>query len=195
MMQGGIIVGIGWCLGVRTNVFPAPHAAKMCVEGLGRGKIAESFGGGSETLLEKTTPASGIDEEPGGQANRFACALSAKEKASRGPLWSGELRLVEVLDVLSLGFANQEMIEIGAVPVRICDVIVWAGRDQQLIGRFGRVSPGQAKGMMVKGETSFQAAGNLGVGLLPGAPLSERKQTGESIAMRQFFEQQIGQGS
>src|SRR6266581_6701634 len=47
--------------------------------------------------------------------------------------------------------------------------------------------------VMIKSEPAFQAARDFGMRALPTAPLGERQQRRQSVALRQFFEEQVRQ--
>ena len=46
---------------------------------------------------------------------------------------------------------------------------------------------------MVEGEAALEAAGYVGMGLLPGSPLCQGTNGGEIVAGGEVFEQQIGE--
>ncbi len=75
------------------------------------------------------------------------------------------------------------------------DGVVGTGGDEEFVGVTGCGQPGLAGRMMIEGETPFEAAGDVGMGCLPGAPTGEGAQVGEVEAVGKLFEQQVGDGS
>src|SRR5215203_3590157 len=67
-----------------------------------------------------------------------------------------------------LRFVHEKVIEIGAVPVRVGNLVVRAGCHQELI--------------------VAAAGGDLGIAALPGPPLGQRQEAGQVVARRQLFQ-------
>ena len=101
--------------------------------------------------------------------------------------------MVEVFHAERLRFANEEVIEIRAIPMRVRDLITWAGGDKQLVAPLRIVEERFFKLMLIKRKTALQSAGDLRIGLLPASPLGQWQQTRQIVSQRQFFEQQVGQ--
>ena len=85
------------------------------------------------------------------------------------------------------------MIEVGAVPVRIGDIVVGAGGDEKLFVPGGRCVSGIVEVVMVEGKAALQAAGDPGISPLPGSPLRERPHGRQIVTITELFEKQVGE--
>ena len=129
-----------------------------------------------------------------GDAHGAAVAL-AFERSCTSPSWRSavEPRLVEVDGARGLGLLRERVIEVRPVPVRVGDLVVRARRDQQLPLAFGVVGERLARAMEEEGEAALQAARDVRSRPLPRAPLRERPDPRQVVAVRQLLEQQVGQ--
>src|SRR5580658_2909709 len=102
---------------------------------------------------------------------------------------------IEEIHAKLLRLLNKEMIEVGPIPMCVCNLIVWAGGNEQLILslRIGRSR--NSKCMAVEGKTAFQAARDVRISPLPTTPLRKRSQRGQVIADRQLFKKESGERS
>ena len=77
--------------------------------------------------------------------------------------------------------------------MRIGDVVVRARRHQQLPLVVGAVCERVATLVEEKREPALQTAGDIWTRPLPGAPLGERANPRQIVAVRQLLEQEVGE--
>jgi hypothetical protein len=102
-----------------------------------------------------------------------------------------QFNVIEIVSSETLGFLHKKGIDIRAIPVRICDRIVRARRDKQLIRPVASHFARRVRGVIVKRETALQPARNLRVMLLPAAPLGQGEQARQIVAKGNLFQEQI----
>ena len=83
--------------------------------------------------MQKTARPAGIHEESSDNRNTFSPTVTIELHAVAVEGDGFEIRLVEVFHAERLRFANEEVIEIRAIPMRVRDLIARAGGDQQLV--------------------------------------------------------------
>src|SRR5215472_8689690 len=108
-------------------------------------------------------------------------------------LQRSQLCAVEVLHSLSLGLVHQELIEVGAKPVRVGNLVSRARRDEELIAPLGISSKGVTRFVAVEAEPAFQAASDLRICGLPRSPRRQRPDARNVIAVRELFEKKVGE--
>ena len=104
-----------------------------------------------------------------------------------------EPRLVQVSRPRCLRLLDEREIEIGPIPMRVGDVVVGTGGDQQLPGVIRVVRESLVESMEEEREPALEAAGDVRMRPLPRAPLRERADLRQVVAIGELFEQQIGQ--
>jgi len=82
--------------------------------------------------MQKPARTGGVDDEPGSDIHRAPAADAAECYPVVRFCKAGQAGFVEVVDPQFLRFPNKELIEVGAVPVRVGDFVVWAGGDKKL---------------------------------------------------------------
>src|ERR1041385_208645 len=167
-------------------MFPPSHTREVSVKRLSRRIIRKSHVRQLESAMQKSARAAGIDHQP--RANRdFLSPSLANEHhpfvVDRCPF---QLCLVEILDTTRLGFANEKMIEVRAIPVRVSDFLLQAGCHEQLVPPVRITRKRSAEVMMVKRESALQARDDTRVRLLPGTPLRQRRKPRQIVSLRQF---------
>src|SRR6185503_18148556 len=148
---------------------------KMTVKRLRWGKIFKERLRQSQRSMQKTARPAGIDDESGANRNSFSSSLSFELRALAVERNGFEFRLVEIFHAERLRFANQEMVEVRAVPMRVRDFIARTGGDEQLVAPLRIAAERLSKLMMIKCKTALQSAGDLRIGLLPATPLGQRE--------------------
>ena len=83
--------------------------------------------------MQETPRTGGINEEFGGHTYLFAMPRAFQSYLVVRFSEAGQICLVEIIHPQPLRFADEELIEIGAIPVRVRDLIVRACGDQKLI--------------------------------------------------------------
>ena len=101
-----------------------------------------------------------------------------------------EGRLIEVAHTGGLGFPHQPVIEVRTIPVRVGDGVVGARGDEQLPRVRVVVGEWPSSLVLEEAEASLAAAGDVRIRILPGAPLRERTQTRQVVAIREFLDEQ-----
>ena len=102
-------------------------------------------------------------------------------------------RLVQVDRALRFGLADERVIEVRPVPMRVADLVVRARGDQQLARMVAIVRESFAGTMEQEGEPAFETAGDLRALPLPGAPLRERPDARQIVAIGDLLDQQVGE--
>ena len=105
-----------------------------------------------------------------------------------------EARVVEIDGAFGFRLARERVVEIGPVPMRVRDLISWAGRHQELAAVLMVVGKRLTRAMEAKGEAALQASGDIRPRALPCPPLREGTDARHSVSIGQLFEEQIGQG-
>lgn len=173
--------------------FDPTYSGEVTVEGLGRGEVGERAFFEIECAMQETAWARGIDDELCGEREGVTVACGCEVYFGVGLGDVGDGGFVEVVDAEALCFADEEVVEVGAVPVGVGDGVVGAGGYEELVGAIGREWCGVVEVVMVEGKAALEAAGYFGVGLLPGAPLREWFERGEIVAGGEVFEEEIGE--
>src|SRR5258708_9938320 len=108
---------------------------------------------------------------------------------------SGFIKLdpVNVFNALGLGLANQEMVEVRPIPMRVGDSIVGTGGDEELAGVFGAIEPRGICGVVQKGKPALQSAGDVRIGLLPCSPFGQWQQSRQPVTAGELVGEQIRQ--
>src|SRR5262249_8761191 len=81
----------------------------------------------SEGMVQEATWSARVDDKAGAEANRTPAATAREHNAIARFVEAYEQGLVEVVDSGGLRFADQRVIEIGTIPVRVADLIERAG--------------------------------------------------------------------
>ncbi len=145
-----------------------------------------------ERVGQKATRPAGIDQKPGAHVDGLVAPLPFQHDAGALEAHLRQHQLVDVARALTLGFPHQPVIEVGAVPVRVGDRVVRAGRDQQLTRVRRRVLEGAIEIVAEEGEPALEPAGHVGVRRAPGPPLGERPQARQVPAVGELLEHQVG---
>ena len=117
----------------------------------------------------------GIDHEPGAKPHRLAIALSAKRHAVRLLVETRQLGLVKIIDADPLRLLDQVVVEVGAKPMRVSDLIARTGGDEQLVAALFVVAERLAKCMVKKRKPALETAADFRVFALPLAPPPQRQ--------------------
>jgi hypothetical protein len=98
---------------------------------------------------------------------------SSEDRARTALVAHVERGFVEIVDAPGLCLANQRVIEIRPVPVRIADVVERTRRDQQLAIVLLVVDERLTGLMEEEREAAFQAAGDIWMSALPRSPFGK----------------------
>src|ERR1700678_389449 len=143
----------------------------MTVQSLCRGHVRQHRFAEAEQAVQTAARSCGIHNKPRTESNvllmAFACKLNVL--FSLGKL--SQIHFIAIDDAEPLGFAHEVMIEIGTIPMRVGDLVMRTCRHKHLLIKAN--IPWMIEFMMEERETALQAAGDLRVVLLPGAPLGE----------------------
>src|SRR5205807_2587390 len=165
----------------------------MRIERLGAREVFERCFRQAQRPMQKPARPAGIDDESrsNGKTSSLMLAFDLNAIAPNGN--ASELCLIKVLDAETLRLANEKMIEVRAIPVRVGNFIARTGCHEHLITTFGIRCERLAKLMMIKRKPALQTAANVRIHLLPGSPLCQRQQPRQLVASRQFFQQKVRQ--
>src|SRR5690242_2841987 len=106
---------------------------------------------------------------------RLASPVPLESAAVARELDGVQLYFVEVFRTCASGLLHQELVDIGAVPMRICDGIVRAGANEQFVRAFRTWLPRLPEFVVVEGEPTLEPAGELRMCALPRAPFAQRQ--------------------
>src|SRR5262249_8102813 len=87
---------------------------------------------------------------------------------------------------------DDEMVKMLTEPVRVADLIIRAGGDQQLVGVVESWDERRAGLVTDEGEATLEAAGQVRIGSLPTAIFAQGQQSWQAIGVAQPFEDEIG---
>src|SRR5207247_3680709 len=117
--------------------------------------------------MQKTAWPAGIDDESSANRKSFPPTFTVELHALAVQRNSFDSRLVEIFHAERLRFANEEVVEVSAIPMRVRDFIARAGGDEQLVAPLRIVEERSFKLMMIKRKTALQSARDLRIRLLP----------------------------
>ena len=83
-----------------------------------------------------------------------------------------EVGFIQILNSDFFGFAYEELIEFGPVPMSVGDPVMRTGGDKQLILPVRIILIRLAQRVVIKSKTSLQPASHMGISSLPRPPLS-----------------------
>src|SRR2546429_2253901 len=121
--------------------------------------------------MQKPARPTRVHNESGAEPNFFPFAPAINLRAFTADYNALHLRLIEIFNAETLRFANEEMVEVRAIPVRVGNLVAWTGGDQELVTVIGMVVKRPVKLVMIKREPALQTAGDLRIRFLPTAPL------------------------
>src|SRR5580704_15747141 len=96
-------------------------------------------------------------------------------------------------DPFGFRFAGERVVEVRPVPVHVADLVMRAGRDEQLALVLPGVSKGLTGTMEKEREAALEATGHVRARTLPRPPLRKHTDSRQLVAIGQFLEQQVGQ--
>ena len=91
------------------------------------------------------------------------------------------------------GLADEVVVEVGPIPVRVADVIVRARCHQQLPRMLAIVRERLAEAVEVEREPALEAAADIRARSLPRAPFREHADLRQVVAVGELLDQQVGQ--
>ena len=100
-----------------------------------------------------------------------------------------QLGLVEILDAKSLRLVDQVVIEVGAKPVRVSDLVARAGSNEELVSPLLIVPERLAKRVVKKGKPALEAAADSRVFALPLTPAAERQKLRQVVFLGELLQQ------
>ena len=130
-------------------------------------------------MQESARPA-GVDDEARVDARaRWPSRAALEHDAASLPRGRVRARVVVEIDrAVRLGLADERVIEVRPVPMRVADLVVRARGDQQLPRVLAIVGEALAGLVEEEREAAFQAAGDVGTCALPRAPFREHAGAG-----------------
>src|SRR5262249_20199585 len=138
------------------HVLPRVHAAEVVVERL-RAREAREFAlGQMEQLREAAARTARVDDEARLGAERRALADPREDARLAVTLEGFDEHPVLVLDARRLRLADEEEVEIRAVPVRVGDVVVRARLGEQLVGAVARAGERAPARVAVEAEPALR---------------------------------------
>ncbi len=102
--------------------------------------------------------------------DRLAVARAFERRAVAIKVDALDRRLVEIGRAGFLGFAHEVVIEVGAIPVRVANLVVRAGGHHQLPRMRLVIRERLAGAMEIEGEAAFEAAADVWSRSLPCSP-------------------------
>src|SRR5690242_9278963 len=85
------------------------------------------------------------------------------------------------------------VVDIGAQPMRVGELVARTRRNQESLGVEPAISERFARMVSVEGESSLEAAANLGIAREPAAVRRHVVAVGEAVAKPKALERQIGE--
>ena len=135
-----------------------------------------------QSAMEKPARTRGVDHK----SSLHPASLPVSFAFEQEPVTRGSKRIepvsVDVFDSELLGPPNEEMIKVRPIPVRVRDLIMWTGGDEQL--SFTRRVERLVENVMIKRKAAFQAAADFRVLALPASPFAQRQRRGQIVAAR-----------
>jgi len=135
----------------------------------------------------------GIDHEFGMKQRRLAVTPPSQRHAVWSLVKTRQFGLVEVFDTEPLGLVDQVVVKVRSKPMRVGDLITWAGGDKQLVSTPLIVAERLAKGMVKKGKPALEAAADFRMFALPLAPAAKRQKLWQVVFLGNLLEKQVGQ--
>jgi len=192
VVQSRVIDGIGRLLGRWRETVPSLDMLEVRVDPVCRRKPREPRVLQAEHPMQKSARSARIDHKSSPDAKVPAAPAAFEHDARAFFGESVQARLIEIEHSLCFRFADEGVIEIGAVPMRIAKFIAGARRDQELALTLGILPERLAGTMKEEREASLQAAGDLSACALPGSPLREGPHAREVVPIGQFFQEKAG---
>jgi hypothetical protein len=143
--------------------------------------------------MQATAWPGGVEDKTASEIKCLSLALHRKLAAVIREAGVCDAGLIEVFHAQLPRLADQNMIEVRPIPVRVGHAIVWAGGDEQLVAAGRLIGPGVPMDMMIEREAALETAADFRVSFLPGSPFRERRDLRQVVAPRQFLQQQVGQ--
>ncbi len=120
--------------GEHVHSIQPPHAVEVGEQALRRGEPRKGELLQRERAMEKPARPGGVDEEPRPAHGSPAVANRLEPRRSGLPRQRRDRRSIDVLRARRPRLLQEEEIEVGAIPVRVGDLVVGARRDEELIG-------------------------------------------------------------
>ena len=147
----------------------------------------------AKRAVQPTARPGGIDHEAGVKPHRPAVSPAAKRHAVRLLVKTRQFSSVKILDAEPLRLVDQVVIEVGAKPVRVGDLVARAGSNEELVSPLLIVAERLAKRVVKKGKPALEAAADSRVFALPLTPAAERQKLRQVVFLGELLQQQIGQ--
>ena len=135
---------------------PPGDALEVRVEPFGRRQPLRRRLVERQQPMKRATRAAGVDDESRGDDLRDPVARQVKARAPLVEVDAVDACLVQQLRAGLLRLDGQELVERGSIPVRVGDVVVRAGRDQQLARVRAIVVKGPARRVVEETEPALQ---------------------------------------
>ncbi len=194
VVHGRGIGPIGWRAAGRRHLFPEPDVLEMAVDRLCRRKPAQRRAAEAERGGEESVRTAGVDDERRGDRDRISVARAVQHEACADVAHRLQTGPVEEDGPCRLCVAREGVIEIGAVPVRVRDLVGRARPDQQLSSMLLVVAERLVWCVEVEGEPALDPGGHVRVRALPRPPLRKRPDPGQIEPVGQFLQEQVRQG-
>jgi hypothetical protein len=193
VMYRRIVNGIGRPFRRRANAVPAFDIGEVRIDALRRRQPALRHLAESEEAVEETTRSAGINHELRGDTNGTAFAVALERRATARGAHGRQLRAIEIQRALSLRFLHERVVEVRAIPVHVRDLVMRTRSNHQLSLAIVILPECPARLMEEEREPTLQPARHIGPHSLPGAPLRERPDPRQVVAIGEFLDEEIGE--
>jgi hypothetical protein len=176
-------------LGIGRHLVASGDAGEMGEERLRGGISAEPEVWHREYPAQGPPRAAGVHNEPGPEAQGPAAPMARQGRGVRLQVHALERRVVEILGAKGDGLLHQEVVDIGAQPMRVRQFVARARRHEQLrrssaVGVVRSTVP-----VLEIGEAALQTAAHVRICALPRAVCGDRPQPRQVVAIRELFEE------
>src|SRR5277367_1183255 len=110
--------------------------------------------------MNKATRTGSVHNEPGMKRDEPAILLTVQCNAIATWRQCRQLDLIDVINAETLRLIHQKRIEIGAIPVRICNSVMWTCCNQQLPSVVWIWCVSFAEHMVIKSEAPLESTSN-----------------------------------
>src|SRR5687767_3260304 len=131
--------------------------------------------------MEETARPGAIDQKVCFPQSRLFPIFSMKANHATSFFHSMQPDALKTGGDLTLCFAEKKMIQVPAIPMRVGNAIMRTRRNQQLIVMVEPWPEFNAELVVIKSETAFQSASDLGITFPPRSPFRERSQPWQII--------------
>ena len=169
------------------RAIPALNAGEMTKKRLGRRQPSHRTFTEAERPMQKAPRPARVDDEARFDPARLAWPMCFENSAITGRLRGGQLHLVEIFDACLHRLLHEEVIDVGAIPVRVADIGLRTGGDEKLPSMNAVISKWLVGGVREKAEAALEPARDCRMPPLPRAPLRKRPDLFQIVQIAQLI--------